>query len=97
MSDRTVAFPDLTGCSMPYDFFGRIIKACDLGERSHNRDAVSGFLRTATAVDTRCITCEQAIDPALPGYIPMLHTILDDVNHFRMKFRNTPFTVIVLS
>ena len=97
MSDKTIAHLDLTNCSTPYDFFERVIKAFSFDECGHNWDALYDFICTETPVETLYITGEGTVSNDLKWFVDMLHTVLTDVNTFRMKGWNVPFTVIVLS
>lgn len=97
MFTETVAHLDLTNCSRPYDFFERIHKAFDFKECGHNWSAIYDFVCTETSAETLYITGEGSVSPELQEFVTMLHTVLADVNQFRLRGWNTPFTVHVLS
>ena len=61
MPDETIGYLDLTGCTMPYDFFDRIIKALRLEVCGHNWDAIYDFGWSNSTVETVYITGENTL------------------------------------
>lgn len=97
MPDETIAYLDLTNCSRPYDLFARIHKAFGFAECGFNWSAVYDFICTETPVETLYITGEASVSPDLQEFAGKLHSILEDVNQFRLRNWDTPFVVHVLS
>lgn len=97
MHDETVAHLDLTGCSMPYDFFDRIIKALNLGVCSHNWDAIYDFGWSNSTVEKVYITGESTITAPMRDYLPILHEALDRINEERQNLFGTSLTYVILN
>ena len=97
MSNSTISYLDLTDCSMPYDFFERIIKALGLTECGHNWDAIFDFGWSVSTIETIYIIGEATISNDLKTFIPTLHDVFSDIHQERMKLFCTSLTVIVLS
>lgn len=97
MQNKNISYLDLTGCTMPYDFFERVINALGLGDCGHNWDAIYDFGWSNSTTETVYITGEGTLASPICEYLPLLHETFDAIHEERQNLFGSSFTYIILS